>query len=183
VADVERERAALGALVDEAAEPGDDPVASGLERIGSTLSDAAAALQRARDATGATERTTELARVRESAERAAAGARRVESLVGRGRQGSLEGRVTRATELLERLARRLDREIAPAMEPLAVEEREGIERKLERLARRREALGPVNPLAEQEYSEALEHVGRLEEQRHDLELALGELDGLITDTD
>jgi len=266
VADVERERAALGALVDEAAEPGDDPVASGLERIGSTLSDAAAALQRARDATGATERTTELARVRESAERAAAGARRVESLVGRGRQGSLEGRVTRATELLERLdtlldaatmardgveercaalerrtleergaedvparlracsqeeaelqaklhsagnavtdaevkvaqlrdrhdeaageleriARRLDREIAPATEPLAVEEREGIERKLERLARRREALGPVNPLAEQEYSEALEHVGRLEEQRHDLELALGELDGLITDTD
>ena len=37
-------------------------------------------------------------------------------------------------------------------------EREEIERKLERLARRREALGPVNPLAEREYEEALEHV-------------------------
>jgi chromosome segregation protein len=54
---------------------------------------------------------------------------------------------------------------------------------LERLARRAEALGPVNPLAEQEYAEALEHVGELEEQRRDLESALGELSSLISDTD
>ena len=53
----------------------------------------------------------------------------------------------------------------PPTEPLGAEEREEIERKLERLARRREALGPVNPLAEQEYAEALEHVDELEEQR------------------
>ena len=45
------------------------------------------------------------------------------------------------------------------------EEREEIERKLERLARRREALGPVNPLAEQEYAEALSTWAELEEQR------------------
>jgi chromosome segregation protein len=41
----------------------------------------------------------------------------------------------------------------------------------------------VNPLAEQEYSDALAHVGELEEQRQDLESALAELQGLIRDTD
>jgi chromosome segregation protein len=84
---------------------------------------------------------------------------------------------------LERIATQLGREISPATEPLGAEGREEIERKLERLARRREALGPVNPLAEQEYAEALEHVGELEEQRRDLESALAELAGLIGDTD
>ena len=41
----------------------------------------------------------------------------------------------------------------------------------------------MNPLAEQEYSDALAHVNQLEEQRHDLESALAELQGLIRDTD
>jgi chromosome segregation protein len=41
----------------------------------------------------------------------------------------------------------------------------------------------VNPLAEQEYSEALAHVAELEEQRQDTESALAELQGLIRDTD
>ena len=54
---------------------------------------------------------------------------------------------------------------------------------LERLGRRREQLGPVNPLAEREYEEALEHVSELSEQREDLEKALAELNGLITETD
>jgi chromosome segregation protein len=266
-ADVERERAALGALGgEEAGDPGADPVVSGIERIGSALRDATTALERARGAASANDRTIELARVREAAQQAAGGARRVEALVARGRQGSLEGRVTTATELLERLdslfdaarivrdgveersaalerrtldernaedvparlracsqeeaelqsklhsvgnsvteaevraaqlrdrrndaasgleriASQLGREIEAATEPLGAEGREEIERKLERLARRREALGPVNPLAEQEYSEAVEHVGRLEEQRHDLDAALSELEGLIADTD
>jgi chromosome segregation protein len=84
---------------------------------------------------------------------------------------------------LERISTQLGREISPATEPLGTEGREEIERKLERLARRREALGPVNPLAEQEYAEALERVGELEEQRRDLESALAELAGLIGDTD
>ena len=53
----------------------------------------------------------------------------------------------------------------PRKEALSESEREQIEQKLERLARRRETLGPVNPLAEQEYSEALAHVAELEEQR------------------
>jgi chromosome segregation protein len=268
--ELERERAALGALADQVAEQAksadDDPVGTGLERVGSALRDAATALERAR-ATGAdSARAAEVARVREAAERAAGGARRVEALLGEHRQGSLEDRIAAATELLgrldallaaaaeardavgersseletamlaggdeddvpsqlracsrleaelqakllacgdsvteaevratqlrdrrdeargelERIAEQLGRELDPAGAPLESSEREEIERKLERLARRRESLGPVNPLAEQEYAEALEHVGELEEQRKDLESALAELTGLIRDTD
>jgi chromosome segregation ATPase len=87
-----------------------------------------------------------------------------------------------ATEL-ERISRQLGREIESTTRELSADERDEIERKLERLARRREALGPVNPLAEQEYSDALSHVNQLEEQRQDLESALAELQGLIRDTD
>jgi chromosome segregation protein len=55
--------------------------------------------------------------------------------------------------------------------------------RLERLERRREQLGPVNPLAQQEYADAVEHVEELERQRADLETALRELEKLIADTD
>jgi chromosome segregation ATPase len=269
-AELERERAALGSLAEEPipkeVDREADPVDVGLGRIASALTEAAGALERARGETGAGERAAEVARVREAAERAAVGARRVEALLGRSRQGSLEDRIEGATELLARLdalleaaavardavgerceelesrtlaqgdaddmpaqlracsreeaelqarllaggdsvteaevraaqlrdrrdeaeaalkriAERLGRELEPAADALVPQEREEIERKLERLARRREALGPVNPLAEQEYAEAMEHVRRLEEQRHDLESALGELVGLISDTD
>jgi chromosome segregation ATPase len=84
---------------------------------------------------------------------------------------------------LERIARGLGRELGPADELLSDAEREEIERKLERLAARREQLGPVNPLAEREYAEALTHVEELETQRADLEAALSELTGLIRETD
>jgi chromosome segregation ATPase len=268
--ELERRRAALGALADEVptsgGEAGDDPVGSGLGRISSALETAGEALERARAADSGSLRATEVARVREASERAARGARRVEELLGRRRQDSLESRISAATGLLERLdalleataearaaigeraagleSRMLDqhdaddvtaqlracsqaeaelqsrlhamgesvteaevrathlrdrrdevageleriapglgREIEPASEALSPEERDQIERKHERLARRREALGPVNPLAEQEYSDALAHVGELEEQREDLESALAELQGLIRDTD
>ena len=55
--------------------------------------------------------------------------------------------------------------------------------RIERLRRRREQLGPVNPLAQREYEEALAHVEELERQREDLEAAMRELEGLIRDTD
>ncbi len=86
------------------------------------------------------------------------------------------------TELSE-LASRLGLDAEPAAEPLGPEEREALRTRLERLARRREQLGPVNPLAQQEYAEAVEHVEELERQRGDLETALRELEKLITDTD
>jgi chromosome segregation protein len=81
------------------------------------------------------------------------------------------------------LAARLELEASPASEPLPAEQRAALEARLERLARRREQLGPVNPLAQQEYAEAVEHVEELERQRTDLETALRELEKLISDTD
>ena len=84
---------------------------------------------------------------------------------------------------LTELARRLALEAAPAEVELAAHEREALSARLERVARRREQLGPVNPLAQEEYAEALAHVEELETQRADLETALRELQTLIADTD
>lgn len=52
-----------------------------------------------------------------------------------------------------------------------------------RLQRRLDAMGPVNPLAEQEYRETEERAGFLAEQRRDLEASLDELSGVIADLD
>jgi chromosome segregation protein len=68
-------------------------------------------------------------------------------------------------------------------EPLGEEQEEALRARLERLARRREQLGPVNPLAGQEYAEAIAHVEELEERRTDLETALRELKTVIRETD
>jgi chromosome segregation protein len=84
---------------------------------------------------------------------------------------------------LGEVARRLGLDDAPADEPLPEEEREALGQRVERLLRRREQLGPVNPLAKQEYEEAVAHVEELEGQRADLESALAELEGLIKETD
>jgi len=84
---------------------------------------------------------------------------------------------------LSEVARRLGLELDAADEALPEERRTEVEAKLERLERRRENIGPINPLAEQEYKEAIAHVEELEEQRKDLEAALTELQGLIRDTD
>ncbi len=70
-----------------------------------------------------------------------------------------------------------------APQQLSAQERAELAARLDRLERRRERLGPVNPLAEREYEQALEHVEELETQRTDLETALAELRGLIRETD
>jgi chromosome segregation protein len=84
---------------------------------------------------------------------------------------------------LAQVASRLELEATPAEAELDPEHREALAGRLERLTRRREQLGPVNPLAQQEYAEAVEHVEELERQRTDLETALRELAQLIADTD
>jgi chromosome segregation protein len=84
---------------------------------------------------------------------------------------------------LRGLATRLELDPEPAAETLADDERQALSDRIERLARRREQLGPVNPLAGQEYDQAVEHVEELERQREDLETALRELEKLIRDTD
>jgi chromosome segregation protein len=68
-------------------------------------------------------------------------------------------------------------------EPLDEEQVQALTARLERLRRRREQLGPVNPLAQEEYAEALAHVEELEARRADLETALRELRTVIRDTD
>ena len=84
---------------------------------------------------------------------------------------------------LNEIAARLGLEPEPAAEALDEAQRVELNQRVERLARRREQLGPVNPLAQQEYDEAVAHVEELEGQRADLESALAELEGLIKETD
>ena len=67
--------------------------------------------------------------------------------------------------------------------PLSEEEIDSLEARVQRLTRRREQLGPVNPLAQEEYTEALAYVEELERQRTDLETALRELRSVIRETD
>ncbi|MHB0978649.1 MAG: chromosome segregation SMC family protein [Thermoleophilia bacterium] len=59
----------------------------------------------------------------------------------------------------------------------------GLEIILERAERRRERIGPVNPLAEQEYRETEERATFLAEQRQDLDRSLTELRSVIRDLD
>jgi chromosome segregation protein len=84
---------------------------------------------------------------------------------------------------LNTLAQRLGLEATPAAEQLSDDERVQLEERVTRLARRREQLGAVNPLAAEEYREALARVSELEAQRTDLETALRELRRVIRDTD
>jgi chromosome segregation ATPase len=95
----------------------------------------------------------------------------------------LGDRRAEAAKELASIAERLGEEVALAEEPLGDEERADIDRRLERLERRRAQIGPVNPLAEREYEEAREHVESLQTQREDTERGMRELEALIRDID
>ncbi len=95
----------------------------------------------------------------------------------------LGDRRTEAAKELASIAERLGEAVEPATEALGDEERAEIDRRLERLERRRAQIGPVNPLAEQEYEEAREHVESLQAQREDTERGMRELEALIRDID
>jgi len=88
-----------------------------------------------------------------------------------------------AQRALDEVAGRLGFDAEPAAHELDHARREELQAMIERLARRREQLGPVNPLAAAEYDEAVAHLEELESQRSDLESALAELRGLIRETD
>jgi chromosome segregation protein len=81
------------------------------------------------------------------------------------------------------LAEKLGLPAEPAEEALDPDEAQQLRARIERLQKRREQLGPVNPLAKQEYDEAIAHVEEMETQRTDLETALRELKQVIRDTD
>jgi chromosome segregation ATPase len=81
------------------------------------------------------------------------------------------------------IVERLGEEVPPAGEAMTDGERADIDRRLERLDRRRAQIGPVNPLAEREYEEAADHVEQLQAQREDTERAMRELESLIREID
>jgi len=91
----------------------------------------------------------------------------------------------RLKELADRISpisERLGLDTASVDQVSTQEEFQKLEEQLERINRRREKIGPVNPLAEEEYREALEHTQELESQRQDLESAMRELKSLIAST-
>jgi chromosome segregation ATPase len=95
----------------------------------------------------------------------------------------LGDRQAEAAKELASIAERLGEEVEPAEQALGEEERQDIDRRLQRLERRRAQIGPVNPLAEQEYEEAREHVETLQVRREDTERGMHELEALIRDID
>ncbi len=181
--EAQRERLEL----DEALVPAAARLADALDAVSAALAGHATALQ------------AELETDRAGGEEVAAELRRCAAEEAR-LQGELRGRAERVTTAevtaqqvrdhaaeaeaeLGDLAGRLELAPEPADEPLEQEQRDGLATRIERLARRREQLGPVNPLAEREYDEAREYVEGLEAQRRDLETALRELESLIAETD
>jgi chromosome segregation protein len=67
------------------------------------------------------------------------------------------------------------------LEPLPAEEEAALDARIDRLERRREQLGAVNPLAREEYEEAQERHRETAEQIADLEASVRELRRLIRD--
>ncbi|HEY1276327.1 MAG TPA: AAA family ATPase [Thermoleophilaceae bacterium] len=172
----------------------DDALGRDAERASVALESAAAAVAARRDALVA-----ELEAGAEAGEEAAVALRAFAH-----EEAELQGRLRRASEAvtgaevgaqqvrdtaaevereLGEIAGRLGLAPDPAAEELDQEQREALEARVERLQRRREQLGPVNPLAKREYEEAVQHVEELEAQRTDLEAALAELERLIKETD
>jgi chromosome segregation protein len=193
---VERERRSRAARIaalerraqaDSALEPLIARLCAALDALGGTLSERLSALDAELSADSA-------------AGEALAGALRACALEESGLQAALRERADGVTAAevaaqqardheadaaaeLSTTAERLGLEATAAPAPLADDERVSLRERIERLGRRREALGPVNPLAAEEYREALERVEELETQRADLETALRELRSLIRTTD
>jgi chromosome segregation protein len=102
----------------------------------------------------------------------------------------IEIELTRCADHIAELERRRE-EIAATIadagpadepaEPLSVDDRAAIAARLERLERRRESLGMVNPLAAEEYEAEKRRTGELTEQCADLERSLREVRSLIRD--
>ncbi|MHB1324780.1 MAG: chromosome segregation protein SMC [Thermoleophilia bacterium] len=91
----------------------------------------------------------------------------------------LRDQVQEQASRLEKLENRFPEAGLGELEAAPSTELDIFEEQIERLVRRRELIGPVNPLAQQEYEEMVERQSFLSEQRADLEKSLDELTGLI----
>jgi chromosome segregation protein len=89
----------------------------------------------------------------------------------------LDDRRTELAVQLDEVSERLDQ--AGFAPPADAAEEALLRERAERLARRRERIGPVNPLAEAECAELSERAAFLREQRRDLEKSIEDLEALI----
>jgi chromosome segregation protein len=155
------------------------PLVSLAERLEAALAGAAGAAERfeaplrARVDAGAS-RAGELAAELRRLGGEEADARRIAAEAGE-RRGAID--VERARLEAEAAEARRGLEAAGA-EPAAGEVRDELEARIERLERRRETLGQVNPLAKEEYEHEKERLAELAAQRADLERSLEELEEL-----
>ena len=91
----------------------------------------------------------------------------------------LEERRTEVAVRFDQVAEALEISVFEA--PQSDDEAAALRSRLERLERRRDGVGPVNPLAEAECARLSEHVEFLREQRRDLEHSLDETESLIAE--
>jgi chromosome segregation protein len=176
------ERRAEQAQDEPAATVSTEPLAALADRLAATLSGAAEAARRfeaplqARVDAGAT-RAGELAAELRRLGAAEAEARRAAAEAGERRAAVDVDRARLDAEAAE-ARRRLE---AAGSEPGEGDDREELAAKIERLERRREALGQVNPLAKEEHEREKERLTELVTQREDLEASLRELEDLRTE--
>jgi chromosome segregation protein len=131
----------------------------------------------------ATQLATELQSCATAEAQAQARAREVSSAVTEVEVALARG-AERSEELTRRRAELADRfevEWEEPAEPLLPDEAAALAARLERLERRRESLGAVNPLAAEEYEQEKVRADDLSAQCDDLETSLAELRGLIRD--
>jgi chromosome segregation protein len=100
---------------------------------------------------------------------------RREAAEAAGRRSAVEVELARLEAEAADARRRLDETVA---EPAAGEDRDAILGRIEHLERRREALGRVNPLAQEEHDRERARLDELAAQRADLERTLDELEQL-----
>ena len=159
-----------------------EPLVALAERLAAALAGAAAAIERfeapfrARVDAGAT-KAGELAAELRRLGGEEADVRRVTAEAGE-RAGGIDVERARLEAEAGEARRRLEEAGA---EPSEGDDREELAARIERLERRRETLGQVNPLAKEEYDREKERLTELAEQREDLETSLKELEELRTE--
>jgi chromosome segregation protein len=131
---------------------------------------------RARADAGA-QRTTALAEELRKVGAAEVDARRAASEAGE-RLSAVDVERARVEAEIDEAQRRLAAAGADAAEG---DDRDELAERIERLERRRESLGQVNPLAKEEYEQEKERLAELSAQREDLEASLAELQKLRDD--
>jgi chromosome segregation protein len=172
-------RAESAQQVPDTLPPSVEPLALLADRLASLLQDAAAtaarfeAPLRARVDAGATKASELAAELRRLGGEEAEARRAAAEAAERSSAVDVEG--ARLDAEADEARRRLE---AAGAEPAEGDDREELAATIERLERRRETLGQVNPLAKEEYDREKERLTELATQRADLEASLKELEQL-----